>query len=344
MSARERTAEAIATFATYFASHVAIVSAALVAVLAWPGIAATRVEAQAVVLGQREGVGHMAKNGAPELKVSRALADTTGGKRDAIVDATREYQRSGIARVIEEGSALVFPFGHSQPTVTCARLRACVIELELGEIVLDKITGDAVRWDIAPAFAGPEGKTTLVVVKPKDCDLTTNLVLSTDRRIYDLTLDSPPCKANGGSATTNPRDAYSRRVRFYYPDDLVARWSKPVTPPAPVAPVIATAPGIESLDFAYRVQKDKEFPWSPAQIFDDGARVYLKLPDSARHGESPVLFVVGDDGIRSILNYAIANDLYVTDRLFRRAVLVTGVGGAERRVTIEYTGHALGGR
>ena len=121
--------------------------------------------------------------------------DTVNGgalPEDEITTATRDFLATGVARVVRQGSFITFPYGHSQPTVTCARLRACVIELEPGEIVLSRIAGDLTRWEVTPAAAGPDGRTTLVVVKPKDCDLTTNLVLATDRRIYDLTLDSPP--------------------------------------------------------------------------------------------------------------------------------------------------------
>src|SRR2546427_6715144 len=102
--------------------------------------------------------------------------------------ATREYQASGIARTVVQGNFLMFPYGHAQPTLTCTVLRACVIELEPGEIVLSKIAGDTERWTIAPAPAGPDGRTVLIVVKPRDCDITTNLVLATDRRLYDPTL------------------------------------------------------------------------------------------------------------------------------------------------------------
>ncbi len=165
--------------------------------------------------------------------------------RDPIVAATREYHASGVARTVVQGNFLTFPFGHAQPTLTCTVLRACVIELEPGEIVLSRISGDTERWEIEPAPAGPDGRTLLIVVKPRDCDITTNLVLATDRRLYDLTLDSPPCKGH----STNPQQAYARHVRFYYPDETLARWALPATPsPARIgADVLA-------LNFGYRVK------------------------------------------------------------------------------------------
>ena len=261
----------------------------------------------------------------------RSTSDTapTATVGDPIATATREYQASGIARTVVQGNFLTFPYGHAQPTLTCTVLRACVIELEPGEIVLSRIAGDTERWEIAAAPAGPDGRTLLIVVKPRDCDITTNLVLATDRRLYDLTLDSPPCRGR----STNPQQPYVRHVRFYYPDEMIAQWAKPPEP-APVR----IAPDVLALNFGYRVKKERHVPWSPAQVFDDGARVYVKLPAEARHAEAPVLFVLESDGSRVLVNYAVVGgDTYVTDRLFDRAVLVAGVGGQERQVLIERT-------
>ena len=265
----------------------------------------------------------------PAAKGTSGDSDRPFDARDPIAAATREYHASGVARTVIQGNFVTFPFGHAQPTLTCTVLRACVIELEPGEIVLSRISGDTERWEIEPAPAGPDGRTLLIVVKPRDCDITTNLVLATDRRLYDLTLDAPPCKSH----STNPQQAYARHVRFYYPDETLARWALPATPsPARVGPDVL------ALNFGYRVKKDRQFPWTPAQVFDDGAHVYLKLPPEARHAEAPVLFVLQSDGSRILINYSVVGgDTYVTDRLFDRAVLVAGIDGQERRVLIERT-------
>ena len=254
---------------------------------------------------------------------------------DAITAATRDYQTTGVARPVVQGDFITFPFGHGQPTLTCTVLRACVIELQAGEVVLSRIAGDTERWEILPAAAGADGRTVLIVVKPRDCDITTNVVLATDRRLYDLTLDSPPCKGH----STNPQQAYARHVRFYYPDETVAAWTKPVpaAPPEPAA--VRIAPDVAQFNFGYAVKKDRKFPWVPAQVFDDGVRVYIKLPEEAKHTEAPVLFLLDADGGKTLLNYAlVGGDTYVTDRLFDRAVLVAGIDGQERKVVIERAG------
>jgi len=280
---------------------------------------------------QLRGLAHPQLAATAPADTARPERDTTPPRQagDPITAATREYQVSGIARTVVQGNFLTFPFGHAQPTLTCTVLRACVIELEPGEIVLSRISGDTERWEISPAPAGADGRTVLIVVKPHECDITTNLVLATDRRLYDLTLDAPPCRGR----STNPQQPYVRHVRFYYPDDVIAQWAKP--DPTPVR----IAADALALHFGYRVKKDHDFPWAPGQVFDDGAHVYLKLPVEARHAEAPVLFVLEADGSKVLVNYAVVGgDTYVTDRLFDRAVLVAGVDGREQEILIERVG------
>lgn len=255
-------------------------------------------------------------------------ADTSSGG-EAIASATRAYHASGVARTVVQGNFVTFPFGHVQPTLTCAVLRACVIELQSGEIVLSRIAGDTERWEFTSAPAGSDGRTVLVVVKPRECDITTNVVLATDRRLYDLTLDAPPCKPR----STNPQQPYVRHVRFYYPDETVSAWSKPSASDS-----ARVRPDLAALNFHYAIRKDKHFPWTPAHVYDDGIRVFIKIPDQARHGEAPVLFLLERDGSKSLLNYALLDaDTYVTDRLFDRAALVASIEGKERQLVIERT-------
>jgi type IV secretion system protein VirB9 len=167
-------------------------------------------------------------------------------------------------------------------------------------------------------------------VKPLDCDITTNLVILTSRHLYDLSLDSPPCP--GAAKADTPASHYMRRIRFYYPDEELAAWANTM----PLATSSATPGlGLESLHYDYRWSKDKDFPWSPEVVFDDGAHLYIKIPRTAEHSVAPVLFAVDDHGHTSLLNYTVRNGFYVTDRVVQRAALVMGINGKDRRVTID---------
>src|SRR5207248_4767441 len=101
------------------------------------------------------------------------------------------------------------------PTLVCAPLRVCVVELENGEkLVGEPQIGDSVRWIISPATSGSgDLMTAMIVVKPKQPGLDTNLLVTTDRRAYYLRLISKP-------------EDYVARVAFHYPDDDAEKWQR----------------------------------------------------------------------------------------------------------------------
>jgi type IV secretion system protein TrbG len=107
---------------------------------------------------------------------------------------------------------VVYTYGAGLPTVVCAPLRVCIVELQAGEqLVGEPQIGDSVRWNIAPALYGKaDGQTTLIVIKPQDSGLDTNLLVTTNRRAYYLRLISKPVD-------------YVARVSFAYPNDAAER-------------------------------------------------------------------------------------------------------------------------
>ncbi len=260
------------------------------------------------------------------------ITDTTGalGPINPIRAAITQYQRTGIARPVQTGTAIAFPYGKTQPILTCAALRICLIELQAGETIVGiPPRGDTERWRIQTATWGPNGTHPVVVVKPLNCDLTTNLVILTNKHLYDLTLDAPPCP--GPEQADIPIASYTRRLTFYYPDEELAVWEQQI----PLTPAVGgERRAWESLHYGYRWTKDKGFPWTPAVVFDDGAHLYVKIPTRATHAVAPVLFAVDTDGVTSLLNYTIRNGFYITDRVVNRAALVLGINGKNHRVLI----------
>jgi P-type conjugative transfer protein TrbG len=250
---------------------------------------------------------------------------------DPVSIARREVEQGWSARTVRSGDAVVYPFGRVQPQLTCAPLRACVVVLEAGERVLGKASGDTERWLIEQTATGPGGRTALIVVKPTACDLATNLVVTTDRRVYDVTLRSASCAGRAGGVAAE----YTRLVRFYYPDELlVSADSSPTRLGVGEPDTVRREMWPSRLNFAYAIKADRRVRWAPAHVYDDGAHVYIRLPESARRVALPVLFQLGRDGARGMLNYAVDGDVYVTDRVFARAVLVVGEGNHEETVEI----------
>jgi type IV secretion system protein TrbG len=243
----------------------------------------------------------------PCVAPSRARAqDTVPG--DALAVAAREV-RSGLApRVVDIGGATVFPYGHGEAALTCAERRVCVVGLESGERIVGTTVGDSERW---LATVVSSGAIPIVALKPTMCGTTSDLVVVTDRRVYTLRLTAAPCVARGARVTPY--------VRFWYPD---------VAPPA-VQPPLA---------FTYHWTHDPHIAWTPTAVYDDGTRVFIRLPAVSREEGAPVLWQETGDGDRVLLNYTIDSDagggVYVTDRVFARAILEERDGRRVRRVEI----------
>ena len=70
-------------------------------------------------------------------------------------------------------------------------------------------------------------------------------------------------------------------------------------------------------------------------MFDDGVHCYIKMPPQAVHRDAPVLFALAEDGTKEVLNYSFTNQTYVTDRVFRSAVLVIGETASEQALRMD---------
>ncbi|MCP3960778.1 MAG: TrbG/VirB9 family P-type conjugative transfer protein [bacterium] len=303
----------------------------------------------------------------PAVPVEGAVTWTEEAEGESSVsssvrDATVDYGHSGhtaTTQIIYEGTVERFPFGHRQPALVCAPLRICEIVLEEGEIVLDVVTGDAQHWQTFELSTGPGGSTPIVGVRPMvdfelgdTCNKTTNLVITTDRRFYDVLLELPPC-TDSGARDPNPQRPYHRQLSFYYPDDLLRRWTtraqlralqadalaEDSKKPAPTR--LAAADGIEDLNWRYNVRphrsrnplkRSPRFPWRPAAVFDDGVRTYIKLPEGAR--DLPAIFEVtgGEDAIVNFSPAATDPSLLVVPRVAEHLVLVLPHGDGQARL------------
>jgi type IV secretion system protein TrbG len=340
---------AAGTAAAVAVKAVAAAPGAMVPAAAAPGGTATGGTATGAVATGAVATGGTATGAAatPGLTAATVAAEVVREAR--AVAAGRE------PAVIEHGDVVLAPYGHQVPVLRCAPLRVCLIELEEGELVLNTVTGDTARWILDRAVAGPRAATALIVAKPTACNLTTNLAITTDRRIYQVTLDARPCRSEEGE---NPHEPFTRLLRFYYPDELVRTWASAeearraavdaaaraaAAEAQAVTPLGARGQGREAQDtglplaalhFGYRWTRSGKVPWTPAAVFDDGVHTYIRLPGSGVGQEAPVLFLIDRHGAAALLNYTIRGQYYVTDRVFERAALVLGSGRDQRRLEI----------
>lgn len=236
-----------------------------------------------------------------------------------------EHNQPAVGR---DGRVL-YSYGAGLPTVVCAPLRVCMIELQSGEkLVGEPQIGDSVRWNLSPAMYGSgASSTSVIVLKPQGPGLDTNLLITTDRRAYYLRLLSKP-------------DDYVARVAFAYPDDEEneRKWKQHLAEQKDQqnkATRIAELPpnAVESMYFNYRLKGDDSI--RPVRVFDDGKKTYIQISETAKNREAPVLVVIGADGKQEMVNYRVKDDMYIVDRLFEKAELILGSGKKARKVEID---------
>lgn len=252
-----------------------------------------------------------------------------------VQEALKQHQQDGEWQVYKTPRRELYPYDEGQePAVDCAPLRTTDIQLEPGETISDVASGDSERWLVTPASSGdPRNPTPHLALKPTAAGISTNLTIYTTKHIYHLML-----RSHAGHEI--------QEVAFYYPEDLeeamrdadhaAAKARDPQSQDGVVASLASLDPG--ALNFSYAVSGPK-LPWKPVRAFDDGTHTYIQMPATTKSSEAPALLVAAGDG-SEMVNYRVRGDYYVVDKLFDQAVLVSGVGREQDRVSIRYTGAA----
>jgi type IV secretion system protein TrbG len=261
-----------------------------------------------------------------KLKTDVQLTKTA---QDAVQISEKWMAEHNQPAVGRDGRVL-YSYGAGLPTVVCAPLRVCMIELQSGErLVGEPHIGDSVRWNLSPAMYGNgTSATSVIVLKPQGPGLDTNLLITTDRRAYYLRLLSKS-------------DDYVARVAFAYPDEdeNEKKWQQHLAEQKAQetkATRITELPpnAVDSMYFNYRL-KGGDDNIRPVRVFDDGKKTYIQISQAARNREAPVLVVIGPDGKQEMVNYRVKDDMYIVDRLFERAELILGSGKKARKVEID---------
>jgi type IV secretion system protein VirB9 len=253
----------------------------------------------------------------------------------AAIDLAKKWQAvnpSGIKPVAGPDGSIRFLLGSQQPSIVCAVLQVCDIELQPGEQVNSIHLGDQARWLIEPAVTG-QGSTEVqhLIVKPMDVGLETSLVVTTNRRTYHMRLRS------------HRRD-FMPRVSFIYPEDTLAKWDAIRNKESHARDIKKsrtlpeTGEYLGNLDFAYAVSGNAA--WKPLRVYNDGQKTIIQMPAIMAQTEAPTLLLLSKEGgIFSgdetvTVNYRLQGDRYIVDTVFDKAILIAGVGGNQSRVMI----------
>lgn len=145
-------------------------------------------------------------------------------------------------------------------------------ELAPDEEVTFLAGGDTENWQIEEAKGGAKN-TTFVFIKPLEEDLNTNLIITTNKRLYNIKINS----------TLNE---YNSLVKWNYPEttEMIKFSDNSIQTSAVTA---------DRINMDYSISNNT-YSFAPDKIFDDGSKTYFKMKKNMP--EMPVIFMKGDDG------------------------------------------------
>ena len=268
----------------------------------------------------------------PPIRLLSPSAPLNAKEQRAVAMARRWANRPDMPQPGDDG-VIRFLYGATLPTVVCAPLQVCDLALQPGEIVNNVNIGDKVRWNVSPGMSGSAaGQITHLIIKPTDAGLMSSMTVETNRRTYAVKLVSTQTE-------------WMPLVAFTYPDEAQREWSayQQRASWGAAASTLPTGENIANLDFGFRLSGDDP-AWRPLRVYTDGAKTYIQFPRAMAFGAAPALVGLDNDGgwfskpSEQMVNYRIAGDRYVVDRVLDRAVLVSGVGSSQTRVLITRDG------
>lgn len=175
------------------------------------------------------------------------------------------------------------------------------IEFAEGEAVESISMGDTIAWQIVPS-----GRR--MFLKPMEPDATTNMTVLTNRRMYQFELH-----AEEAEDINDPNMVFS--VRFLYPDEgggaNIQHFSSQSGPDL-------TQP--EKYHFNYTISGAETI--APIKIFDDGEFTYFQFRN--KNAEIPAFFLVDTERNEALINYRVAGDYIVVERVASQFTLRNG--------------------
>ena len=224
--------------------------------------------------------------------------------------------RAATNPFIGEQGYVIYPYGEVIPIITCRPMRMTDVALEPGESIMGIHAGDTVRWIFTPSQSMKNGlAVSHIVVKPSQPGISTNLLVHTDKRTYNLDF----------TATENSQ--YIRGVAFSYQmNDLTSIFVKSQQNNSNKALEDELQLGTDGVNFdnlytRYTIIDKNRVDWKPDAVFDDGNKTYIRMP--LKFSETPAFYIYLDKK-ETLSNYRVKGRYYIVDRLFDRAYLKIG--------------------
>lgn len=292
-----------------------------------------------------------------ELPEELYLQLAEGKEGETALKLVQRWEKEGQEPLLKFNGRLVYTFGSGTPLAIVKPTELTDIELEEGEEVHDILIGDTIRWSVVPTMNGtPDGKSqvTHIIVKAKQPNLTTSLIVATNRRTYRLRVVSSaifhlPLIAFDypGEEMRREKEAYLKQItdlesqKFVQAQQTmemqemrIAELERKLSEKEYKAKILGDP---KNLSFFYRIDREKGRPrWTPTTVYNDGTKTYIVMPKAMETDEAPILLL--DNGKKSeMVNYRLVDNKFVVDKVFHKAKLISGVGRSRDEVSIERT-------
>lgn len=176
------------------------------------------------------------------------------------------------------------------------------ILLPAGDNLKRVTAGDRQRFEFSTYFDSSESRWH-VYVQPYQYDITTNIIISTDRHTFSAQLETS--------------DLLIPYVRWNVPDDVSRGYKEPT--------VELEVENIHNLNFNYNVAGKRSPKWAPMNVFDDKVKTtYLAFEKDTLCSINPVIIAHRNDGRVAIVPYEKRGDTIVIRNVYSVFELRTG--------------------
>ena len=251
------------------------------------------------------------------------------GSDPSLMAAFKEYAQTGKAPDIKTTGFERFAYmPEQQPIINCEPFQETIIALEPGERFTSITSGDPKNLSYMVAVAGAATGVEIqhVLVKPAAPKMSTNLVIVTDKRVYNILI------------VVGARGEVTRNVSFWYPQQMISSVNNSIDKKNDVAMNAEKMPqlNLANANFNYKLDYDSwsKPSWYPVRVFDDGKRTWIELPKGADSKNIPTVLIQTDSGQDSKYQQSYYSPYILIEGVFGQAKLISGVGGDQVQVDI----------
>ena len=249
------------------------------------------------------------------------------GNDPAVVAAFKKYAKTGKAPNIKTDGFERFAYSNmNQPVINCMPFQETIITLQPGERFTSITSGDPqnLSYQVAVSGASTGTETQQVLVKPGLEHMSTNLVIATDKRIYNILI------VVGAS-----KNKITRNVGFWYPDDMTASFNQKTEKQNDEMNAEKMAQlNLKDANFSYKISGDTDVSWSPTRVFDDGKHTWIQIPAGVDSKNLPTILIQSDSGQDMKYNQSYYSPYILIDGVFGKAKLIAGVGSNQVEVDL----------